>query len=133
MLSWNKSNEGWISVCPALPVPTGTLRFFTVCTVQEEKKVEGFIRSRVVTFFLFGFGSFLLIFFLFRGWAYLLELRATASGLTEISMYILKRTRRKKKNLLFFCGILSFTELSEATVLDDGSMEENNSYGKSIS
>lgn len=72
------------------------------------------------------------IFFLFRGWAYLFELRATASGLTEISMYILKGTRRKKKDLLFFCGILSFTKLSEATVLDDGSMEENNSYRKSI-
>lgn len=28
MLSWNKNNEGWISICPALPVPTGTLRFF---------------------------------------------------------------------------------------------------------
>lgn len=38
MLSWNKNNEGWISVCPALPVPTGTLRFFFSCLTPKADK-----------------------------------------------------------------------------------------------
>lgn len=38
MLSWNKNNEGWISVCPALPVPTGTLRFFFPCLAPKGDK-----------------------------------------------------------------------------------------------
>lgn len=59
MLSWNKNNEGWISVCPALPVPTGTLRFFFFyASRQKGTKGDSFACFFYVTFFLFVFMFF---------------------------------------------------------------------------
>lgn len=60
MLSWNKNNEGWISVCPALPVPTGTLRFFFFFHASRQKGTKGdsFACFFSVTLLLFVFMFF---------------------------------------------------------------------------
>lgn len=60
MLSWNKNNEGWISVCPALPVPTGTLRFFFHASRQKGTKEDSFSPLP----FFFSFSCFFVIFIL---------------------------------------------------------------------
>lgn len=109
MLSWNKSNEGWISVCPALPVPTVTLRFFTVCTVQE-KKVESFIRSRVFTLFLLGFGSFLLSYiFSVPRLGILTRIMSNRIGSYEdFDVYFKKNETEEKRSFIFLRNFIFY-------------------------